>query len=256
MVIGIITGSSMYDFPGIENREEKSIETPFGEARVETGMLAGKQVAFIARHGKNHAILPNLINYRANMHALQQLGVKMILATTVCGVLDKEMQLAQPIIFNDLFFIDNRLPNGELCTMFTQPGDAKRGHFIFSSVFNEELRKKLSKIAEEPIMQAVYAHVNGPRFNSKTEIKKLQQYASCVSQTAGPEAVLAGELEIPYVLLGFGVDYANGVKEEPTPVNVLQDNLACSNQVFCDIITKFLKTDTSVQFEGFVYRFE
>jgi 5'-methylthioadenosine phosphorylase len=256
MVIGIITGSGMYDFPGIKNKQEKTAETPFGPVQVETGTLAGKEVVFIARHGKKHVILPNMINYRATMHALKELGCTMIIATTVCGVIDPELPLAQPIIFDDLFFIDNRLPNGELCTMYTKQGDAKRGHFIFSSVFNEGLRKQFSAIADNPITSAVYAHVNGPRFNSKAEIKKLQQHASCVSQTAGPEAVLAGELEIPYMLLGFGVDYANGVKSEPTPVNVLQDNLACSNQVFCDIITKFLKIDASAQFEGFVYRFE
>jgi len=100
------------------------------------------------------------------------------------------------------------------------------------------------------------AHVNGPRFNSKPEINMLKNYASFISQTAGPEIVLAGELEIPYALLGFGVDYANGVQKEPTPVEVLGENSKKSRIVFTNAIRELIKNYSIPEFTGFIYRFE
>ena len=85
-----------------------------------------------------------------------------------------------------------------------------------------------------------YGHVNGPRFNSKKEIQFLQNYCDAISQTCGPEVILANELELPYVLLGFGVDYANGVTE-PTPIETLNAHMAKSKEVFTKLLTELLE---------------
>jgi purine nucleoside phosphorylase len=78
-----------------------------------------------------------------------------------------------------------------------------------------------------------YGHVDGPRFNTKTEIRMLQNCGvTVVSQTAGPETVLAGEAEIPYALLGYATDYANGVKAEATPVEELIRLIEASGATF------------------------
>ncbi|MBA7686354.1 S-methyl-5'-thioadenosine phosphorylase [subsurface metagenome] len=122
--------------------------------------------------------------------------------------------------------------------------------------FSEELRQQIIAAAGDPLTNVVYAHANGPRFNTKSEIKMLRNYASFVSQTAGPEIVLAGELEIPYALLGFGVDYANGVKKEPTPVEELRDNLKKSKMAFTNVLRELIKKYRVPKFEGFIYRFE
>jgi 5'-methylthioadenosine phosphorylase len=254
--LAIISGTGFYDFPGLEKEEALTIETRYGAASIVKGAVEGKKIAFIARHGKGHGILPNMINHRANLAALKELGAKAIVATTVCGVLNPSIPLAKLAVFDDLYFPDNRLPDGEACTVYEKRGEKSRGHYIFDKPFSGELRKQLIAAAGEPLTDVVYAHANGPRFNTRSEIKMLGNYASFVSQTAGPEVVLAGELEIPYALLGFGVDYANGVKREPTPVEELRDNLKKSKMVFTKVIRKLIKKYSVPQFEGFIYRFE
>ena len=223
---------------------------------VKMGVIGGKKIAFITRHGKNHIILSNMINYRANLLALKELEVRALVSTTVCGVLDPSILLGRLVVFEDMYFPENRLPDGEDCTVYSKEGDRSRGHYIFDKPFCEELRLQIIRVAEESVTDAVYAHVNGPRFNTKPEISMLRNFASFVSQTAGPEIIIAGELEIPCALLGFGVDYANGVAKEPTPVDVLDENLKKSKQVFVEVIQRLLKYYTAPKFTGFIYRFE
>lgn len=253
--LAIISGSGFYDLDCLENIKDIEIKTKYGNVDIKTGTIYDKKIAFIARHGKNHKRLPNIINYKANMLALKQLNTKAIIGATVCGVLDKNIALAKTFIFDDLYFPENRLSNGDICTIYDDAEDKKKGHYIFSKPFNEKLRQALIKVAKEPITDAVYAHVNGPRFNSKSEIKMIKNYATCVSQTAGPEVVLAGELEIPYVLIGYGIDYANGIMAEPTQMEVLNKNLTESKSVFINIITDFINDYIESEFDGFVYRF-
>jgi len=254
--LAVISGTGFYDFPGLEEGEDLRIVTKYGDVSIRKGVIEGKEIAYIARHGKDHSILPNMINYRANLLALKELRTKAIVATTVCGVLDPSIPLTKLAVFDDLYFPDNRLPNGEACTMYEERGGKSRGHYIFDKPFSEELRQQIIAVAEDPITSAVYAHVNGPRFNSKSEIKMLKKYASFISQTAGPEIVLAGELEIPFALVGFGVDYANGVQKEPTPVEILRENLKKSKIAFTNVIIELLKKYRVPEFGGFVYRFE
>ncbi len=254
--LAVISGSGFYDFPGLDQEEAKIIQTQFGNTSVQIGKTEGKSLAFVARHGKDHSLLPNMINYRANLMALKTLDAKAIIATTVCGVLVPDIPLAKLVVFSDLYFPENRLPNGEACTIFHDEKAKAKGHLIFEKPFSEDLRQQIIAAAEDPITDAVYAHAVGPRFNTQSEIRMMREYASFVSQTAGPEIVLSGELEIPFALIGFGVDYANGVKEDPTPVEVLSDNLKNSKAVFLEIITKVIGSFKAPRFSGFIYRFD
>jgi 5'-methylthioadenosine phosphorylase len=254
--LALISGTGFYDFPDLEKRKDVEITTRYGKVSLQRGVVAEKAIVFLARHGRNHSLLSNMINHQANLTALKTLKTKAIISTTVCGVLDPEIPLAKLAVFDDLYFPENRLPSGEVCTIYDEEGHELRGHYIFDKPFSEELRQQLIAAAENPITHAVYAHVDGPRFNSKPEIRMLKNYASFISQTAGPEVILAGELEIPCALIGFGVDYANGVKEAPTPVDTLTENLKRSKSVFTAVIKKFLETYQAHQFDGFIYRFE
>jgi len=254
--LAIISGSGFYDFPGLVDPREETISTSFGEASLLLGLMKQKKIAFLARHGRGHTHLPHMINFRANMQALKELDVKAVVSTTVCGVLDVSLPLAKPVIFSDLYFPDNRLPNGEICSIFSEKGASDRGHLIFDRPFSDVLRQQLLDVSEEAIVDAVYAHVNGPRFNTKAEIRSLQKHASFISQTAGPEVVLAGELETPIALLGFGVDYANGVSDIPTPIEVLRTNLINSRGVFLSILEKLIEKFKQPRFTGFIYRFD
>jgi purine nucleoside phosphorylase len=145
---------------------------------------------------------------------------------TVCGALDTTLRLGSLVVFDDLYFIANRLPDGSLCSLYDEPGARGRGHWVFDAPFSTELRSALLDGALAAGLEArdggCYGHVDGPRFNSRSEIASLRGMGvTAVSQTAGPEVVLAGEAQLPYALLGYATDYANGVAAEPTSVEEL-----------------------------------
>jgi 5'-methylthioadenosine phosphorylase len=238
MRIGIITGSGTYALPELDAGAPEEVVTPFGPAVVTGGSFAGTDVLHIARHGEGHQRLSSQVAHRANIAALRARGADAILAVTVCGALDPQLELGTLIVFDDLHFLSNRLPDGELCTLHADPGAPGRGHWIFDLPFAPPLRRALLDAAREighPVRDGgCYGHVDGPRFNTRTEIRSLMQAGvTAVSQTAGPETVLAGEAKIPYALLGYATDYANGVKpDEPTPVEELVRLIEASTETF------------------------
>ena len=160
---------------------------------------------------------------------------------TVCGACDPALELGSLIVFDDLHFLANRLPDGSSCTLYDTPGEQGRGHWIFESPFHAGLRAALLEAAREqghPVRDGgCYGHVDGPRFNTRTEIRMLAQAGvTAVSQTAGPETVLAGEAELPYALVGYATDYANGVQDEATPVEELMRLIGASTATFASTL--------------------
>jgi 5'-methylthioadenosine phosphorylase len=258
--VGLIGGTSA-DF-SFELREELQVATEWGDVPLAVMSAGSTEVLFVRRHGLRHETLSSMVSHRANIRALKEAGAEAILATTVCGVVDPDVPLARAIVFDDLFFPGNRLPDGAPCTFFDKPAEQGRGHYIFGSPFSPLLRQALLAAADEIGMAVqstgTYAHMLGPRFNTRAEIAWLRSLGvTAISQTAGPEAVLAGELELPYALLGFGVDYANGVGAEPTPVDELNANIVASKRAFDSILARALETLEPPTFDtGFVYRFE
>src|SRR5919108_956018 len=241
MPIAIITGSGTYALPGFESAGTELVATEWGDAPVSRGVLAGTDVLHLSRHGEGHRRLSSAVAHRANIAALAALGADGVLAVTVCGAVDPSVQLGSLACFDDLHFLANRLGDGELCTFHPEPGDPRRGHWIFEGPFSEPLRAALLAGAREAGVEVrdggCYGHVDGPRFNTRAEIRGL---AACgvthVSQTGGPEAVLCGEAELPYALLGYATDYANGVRAEPTPPQTLLHLMAASTAAFAAII--------------------
>ncbi len=238
MRIGIITGSGTYALPDFDAGPAQEVATPFGAAVVTEGRFAGADVLHVARHGDGHHRISSQVAHRANIAALRDRGADAILAVTVCGALDPDLELGTLVVFDDLHFLTNRLPDGSVCTLHAEPGAPGRGHWIFDLPFAEPLRRALVDAAGEvghPVRDGgCYGHVDGPRFNTRTEIRALRQAGvTAVSQTAGPETVLAGEAKIPYALLGYATDYANGVKpEDPTPVAELVRLIGASTGAF------------------------
>jgi purine nucleoside phosphorylase len=263
MPIAIITGSGTYALPGFESSGTEVVSTDWGDALVSRGVFAGTEVLHVSRHGEGHRRLSDLVTHRANIAALAQLGADAVIALTVCGAVDRSLELGSVTCFDDLYFLANRLGDGELCTFYSEPGDRRRGHWIFEAPFSEPLRQVLLEAGREADVAirdgGVYGHVDGPRFNTRAEIRGL---AACgvthVSQTGGPEAVLCGEAELPYALLGYATDYANGVTEEATPVQTLLDMMAASTQVFARVLTAAVPRAASAELApaGTVYRFE
>jgi purine nucleoside phosphorylase len=263
MPIGIITGSGTHTLPGFEGDRPVPVGTRWGDALVSRGRFAGVDVLHVSRHGQGHVRLSNHVRHRANIAALADLGADAVIAVTVCGAVDPAVELASVVCFDDLHFVGNRLAGGELCTFYDEPGSRRRGHWIFEGPFSEPLRRALLAGGAEagvPVRDGgCYGHVDGPRFNTRAEIRGL---AACgvthVSQTGGPEAVLCGEAELPYALLGYATDYANGVTDEATPVQTLIDMMAASTGTFAAILSEAVPLAAAADLAptGTVYRFE
>jgi purine nucleoside phosphorylase len=239
-MIGIITGSGTYALPGFDGTRQ-AVATQWGETEVTRGTFAGADVVHVSRHGEGHVRLSNHVTHRANVDALRQAGCDAVLAVTVCGAVDPAVELGSLVVFDDLHFVSNRLADGSLCTFYDTPGDRRRAHWIYEDPYSPELRRALLAGAAAAGVEArdggCYGHVDGPRFNTKAEIRGL---AACgvtaVSQTAGPETVLCGEAELPLGLVGYATDYANGVKDEATPVERLLELIAASTETFAAVL--------------------
>src|SRR4051794_37147884 len=245
MRVGIITGSGSYALPALEAGEPRDVETPWGGTRVTHGTFAGVDVVHVSRHGEGHVRLSNQVAHRANVAALRDAGCDAVVAVTVCGAVDPDVTLGSLVVFDDLHFVGNRLADGSLCTFHDTPGDDARAHWIFEDPYAQPVRRALVDGAEAagvPVRDGgCYGHVDGPRFNTKAEIRGL---AACgvtaVSQTAGPETVLCGEAELPFGLLGYATDYANGVHGEATPVATLLELIAASAPTFAAVLAEAL----------------
>ena len=244
MPVGIITGSGTYTLPGFDG-DVRDVGTRFGAVAVNQGTVAGVDVLHVSRHGQGHQRLSSQVAHQANITALAECGADAVLAVTVCGALDPDLALGTLIVFDDLHYLSNRLPDGSLCTLHTEPGARGRGHWVFDAPFAPGLRRILgegARAAERPVREGgCYGHVDGPRFNTRAEIRTLAGAGvTAVSQTAGPETVLAGEAGIPYALLGYATDYANGDSEQPTPVAELLGLIEASTEAFGATLTAAL----------------
>ena len=264
MAIAIITGSGTHALPGFEASEEVPLETPYGPTSIRRGRLAGVHALHITRHGVGHVRLSNHVPHRANIWGLNELGATAVIGCTACGAVDPALDPGSLVVFDDLHFPSNRLPDGSLCTFFIEAGDPRRAHWILAGgPFSADVREALLTGASQVRLAArdggAYGHVDGPRFNTPTEIAQLAHYGVvAVSQTAGPEAVLCGELELPYGLLGFVTDYANEVRPgATTPVDELVALMARSTQVFADVLRGALPPLDAAHpvAAGTVYRF-
>ena len=263
MKVGIITGTGTYALPGVEAGSPEPVRTRFGEALVSRGRLGDAEVLHVSRHDEGHARLSSQVTHTANIAALRELGADCVLAVTVCGAVDPAVPLGSLIVFDDLHFLVNRLPDGRLCTFHDAPGDPLRGHWIFEGPFSADLRTVLLEACRDAGAEirdgGCYGHVDGPRFNTRAEIRSLALAGvTAVSQTAGPEAVLCGEAELPYALLGYATDYANGVREEATPIEELVRLIGASAGVFAQVLTGAVGALPGRRLTppGTVYRFE
>jgi len=265
MTVAIITGSGTYALPGFDVADTIGCETPFGPATVSRGELAGTEALHLSRHETGHARLSNQVTHRANIWALRELGATAVIGCTACGALDPTLGLGSLVVFDDLHFSSNRLPDGSLCTFFQAPGDPLRGHWIlhggpFSTGVRAALLAGAQASGHAPRAGGTYGHVDGPRFNTPAEIAQLARCGVvAVSQTGGPETVLCGELELPFGLVGFVTDYANEVVPgQPTPVARLIELMTSSPAVFADVLGGAVRqlAEDPPEPAGAMYRFE
>lgn len=205
--IGIIGGSGLYNMDGLTNVTEQRIETPFGAPSelFVLGDLEGRQVAFLARHGKGHRILPSEINFRANIYAMKSLGVTSILSVSAVGSLKEEHKPTDFIIPNQ--FIDRTFARAS--TFF---GDGVVGHIAFGDpvcpIVSGVFAQACAEVGVVGKHGGTYICMEGPQFSTRAESNLYRSWgADVIGMTNLQEAKLAREAEISYATLAMVTDY-------------------------------------------------
>ena len=205
--IGIIGGSGLYSMPGFTNIHEERVETPFGEPSdaFVLGELEGRKVAFLARHGRGHRILPSELNFRANIYAFKKLGVERILSVSAVGSLKEEHKPTDFVIPDQ--FIDRT--HHRVATFF---GEGIVGHVSFA----DPVCPTVAATAAEACKQVgvvgkaggTYVCMEGPQFSTKAESRRYRSWgADVIGMTNLQEAKLAREAEICYSTIAMVTDY-------------------------------------------------
>jgi 5'-methylthioadenosine phosphorylase len=205
--IGIIGGSGLYTMTGLSETHEVDVRTPFGDPSesIVVGTLEGRRVAFLARHGRGHRILPGEINYRANIYALKLLGVERILSVSAVGSLREELRPMEFLI-PDQFFDRTR---GRIATFF---GGGIVAHVSFDKPTCPDLSGKLGDACERAGLKVhrggTYVCMEGPQFSTLAESHVYRQLRfDVIGMTNLTEAKLAREAEICYATIAMITDY-------------------------------------------------
>ena len=222
MTAGIIAGTAIYSIPSID-MEETIIDTPYGEALILQGTGDNSDLVFLPRHGPKHSTPPHKINYRANIKALEILGIKYVLAAYAVGSINREIPPLGLVAIDD--FID--FTSSREATFF-DGGVNQIRHIDLSEPFCPELRNKLLDLAPEFGLKikpgGTYVSTNGPRLESPAEIRMFEKLGGdVVGMTAVPELVLAKELDICFAAVAFSVNWAAGIEEA---INFVEDGLS------------------------------
>lgn len=208
--IGIIGGSGLYKMEALQDVEEVQVDTPFGapsDALI-VGTLEETRVAFLARHGRNHTLLPSELPFRANVYAMKQLGVEYIISASAVGSLKEEAKPLDMVVPDQ--FIDRT--KNRISTFF---GEGIVAHIAFA----EPVCHQLAGVVAEAIASlnlpnvtlhrgGTYVCMEGPAFSTKAESHLYRSWgATVIGMTNLPEAKLAREAEIAYATLALVTDY-------------------------------------------------
>jgi 5'-methylthioadenosine phosphorylase len=212
-VIGVFGGSGFYDF--LDDVEEVPIETPYGppSARIRLGRIDGRAVAFMPRHGDDHALPPHRINYRANVWAMRQVGVRRILGPSACGSLKPELEPGTFVLCDQ--FVDRT--KGREDTFYDGP---QTTHVSAADPYCADMAGTLAETAREleiPVVEGgTVVVVQGPRFSTRAESRWFQREGwDVVNMTQYPEAWLAREMGLCYANLMLVTDYDVGLEGMP-----------------------------------------
>lgn len=226
--IGILGGTGLYEIEGLEAKREVRIRTPFGvpSCAYVVGTLEGRSVAFLARHGQGHTLLPAEVNYRANIFGFKKLGVERIISVNSVGSLREEIR-PRDVVLPDQFFDRTRRPN----TFF---GGGIVAHVGLAQPVCPGLAKVLQETANglglRSRLGGAYLCIDGPAFSTKAESKAYRAWGcDVIGMTAATEAKLCREAEICYATLSLATDYDVWHEtEEPVTVELVLQNLAAN----------------------------
>ncbi|MBU6439411.1 MAG: S-methyl-5'-thioadenosine phosphorylase [Betaproteobacteria bacterium] len=242
--IGILGGSGLYDFAGLADVTEHALDTPYGKPSdvIVTGRLGPAEVAFLARHGRGHRLIPSEVPYRANVYALKSLGVRTLLAISAVGSLREHLAPLDLVLPDQFLDLTRRRES----TFF---GDGIVAHVSMAEPTCAALRERVAHAFEAAALSGVrlhrsatYACIEGPAFSTRAESAMLRTLgADIVGMTNMPEARLAREAQIAYATLALVTDYdCWDAAREPVSADLaianLMRNAAAAQQVAAALI--------------------
>jgi 5'-methylthioinosine phosphorylase len=244
--LAIIGGSGLYKFPGLENVERRTVDTPYGPASgdIVIGDFAGKRIAFLARHGESHTLPPHRVNYRANVWALHSQGARRVVGVNAVGGIRGDMGPRVIVVPDQL--ID--YTHGRY-TSYCDVEGAEVRHIDFSEPYTGSLRRQLLTAARKAGVDVLdggcYGVTQGPRLETRAEIARMKRDGcDLVGMTGMPEAVLARELGLEYACLALVANYAAGCGDEAEiSMEEIFAHLAAATAEVPRILTAMLETE-------------
>ncbi len=223
-VIAIIGGTGLCDWEGAETIASQAIPTPYGEASAALRRMRyrGSEFVFLPRHGDGHRLPPHKINYRANIWALESMGIRKVIAVNAVGGIHPDCGTGALVVPDQI--IDYSYGREHT---FYDGSDGGLDHVDFGEPYSTGLRRCIlaagQKLAMPLVDGGVYACTQGPRLESAAEVQRLQRDgADLVGMTAMPEAGLARELALEYASLCLVVNPAAGLSSEPITMADIQ----------------------------------
>lgn len=245
--LAVIGGTGVYRADMLEKAKEVDVETSYGKVSLLTGQYKGRNVAFLARHGKGHSVPPHLVNYRANIQALKNLGAKRVIATAAVGSLNEKMEPMDFVLIDQfLDFTKTRK------STFFEGGPQGVLHLDVTEPYCPEIRKFLLETCRELGIKAheggCYVTTEGPRFETPAEIKMFKLLGGdLVGMTSVPEVVLAREAGLCYATVAMVTNYAAGISPNPLSHGEVLDAM---NTLSANISRLIMKAIEGIPLEG------
>ncbi len=240
-MIGIIGGSGLYDIPGLERRERRRVETPWGPPSDDLllGELAGVRCAFLPRHGVGHTTSPSHLNYRANIDALKRVGCTELLSLSAVGSLKEELPPGHFVImdqFIDRSFAREKSFFGEGCVAHVSVADP------VCTRLGDALEASARRLGLPVTRGGTYLVMEGPQFSTRAESNLYRSWGcSVIGMTNMPEAKLAREAELCYATVAMVTDYdcwhdGHDAVTVDQIVRVLLDNADKARMLVADVV--------------------
>ena len=240
--LAVIGGSGIYAMSDLKNTQESDVDTPFGKpsAPIVVGTLEGEKIAFLARHGVGHHIMPSEVNYRANIYALKSLGVERIVSISACGSLREDYAPGSIVIPDQLF--DNT--KNRVRSFF---GNGLVAHISVADPFCPDLSQQLANAVQTTNATlhqgGSFITIEGPRFSTKVESHTYRSWGmSIIGMTTSPEAFLAREAEMCYAVMAHVTDFdVWHVSQAPVTVDMVIQTLNKNTEVAQAAIRRLAK---------------
>jgi 5'-methylthioadenosine phosphorylase len=218
LVFALIGGTGVEKLT-LKSRSTLTVDTPYGSILLETGKLGDISLVFLKRHGEGHSVPPHLINYRGNIWALKEMGVRKILATGAVGSISADFQIGDIVLVDQFLDFTKSRPQ-----TFFEGGEQGVLHIDVSEPYCPHLRQRILQSAEDFGVAVknggVYVCTEGPRFETPAEIRMFQVLGGhLVGMTGVPEVILARELGMCYATIALVTNKAAGIAKEPLTHN-------------------------------------